>query len=177
MAAGEEREFRILILVGVTACCHPDPVHLCSMNDTGEGPPKSRLLIVADYGVVREGLLALFRAAGKVEAAAGAEEAAWVTQHFAPHVILIDLALSDCDPRQVARSILDRCPASRLLLLEDGVNPAHVRVALTIGACGYWTKHASFDQLAEAVRCVAAGQSSFCPAAQKYLDPTDCNCP
>lgn len=85
------------------------------------------------------------------------------------HVILIDLALSDGHALQTARSIRDRCPASRLLLLDDVVHPASVRAALTMGACGYWTKHASFDQLAEAVRCVAAGKSSFCPAAERRL--------
>ena len=41
-----------------------------------------------------------------------------------------------------------------------------------MGAWGYWTKHATFDEVCEAVRRVAAGQTTFCRRAHRHLQET-----
>ncbi len=142
------------------------------MNGVNGSKAGVRLLIVDAHGVVREGLLALFRQPGGVETSASNDaEVDWVMDRFAPDVVLIRLAPSNGHAMQTARSILGRCPAPRVMLLDDTVCPAHVCVALAIGASGYWTVRASFAQIEEAVRDVAGGKQSFCPAAQRLRAP------
>lgn len=142
------------------------------MSGSDERTPEFRLLIVDDHSVVRQGLLALFQTAGVEDAvASGVGEAVQMTRRFAPDVVLMGMGPPSESPWQTARSILSRRPPPRLLLLDDALRPAHVCSALAAGASGYWTKHAPFEKLAKAVRSVAAGESSFCPEARRYLAP------
>src|SRR5574340_1025992 len=135
---------------GVSARCHWGSVHSALMNGDSEKRTRFRLLIVADHGVVREALAALFREAGEAEpAAAGAQEAVWAIEHFCPRVVLLDAAMADADPFATARIIVDRFPGVRLVFLDDTFRPAQIRSALSVGASGYCTKRASLDQLAE----------------------------
>ncbi len=63
--------------------------------------------------------------------------------------------------------------STRVMFLDQTLRPVHLSMAITAGAHGYWTKLASFNQLCEAVRRVAAGQFSVCPAGRRYLVHAD----
>jgi DNA-binding NarL/FixJ family response regulator len=143
------------------------------MNGIAAQRDKFRLLIVDDHGLFREGLVAMCRTVAGVEAAAtGAEEAVWMVGQFAADVVLINVTLADGDPFQTARKILARRPPPRLLFLDDAISPSNIRAAVELGGHGYWTRRASLDQLAEALRCVASGELSYCPVARRYLVPS-----
>jgi len=143
------------------------------MENARERIDELRLLIVADHRLVREGLAALFRADGATEAVTSAlDEAVWVTERFCPAVVLLGITLPGCRGLRTGRSIMALSSPPGLIYLDEMVRPAHICSALAAGASGYWTKHASFDQLADGVRRVAAGESSFCPAARRYFNST-----
>jgi len=146
------------------------------MNQSqGEQRPEDlHLLIVDDHGMGREGMLALFRRVENVRAeATEPREAAWAVRRFAPEVVLIDLGFSDGQSFDTAESILKQGDSTRVMFLDNTLRPVHLSMAIAAGAHGYWTKRASFDQLCEAVRRVAAGQFSVCPAGGRYLVHTD----
>ncbi|KKK70042.1 hypothetical protein LCGC14_2927970 [marine sediment metagenome] len=144
------------------------------MSEAYERLDELRLLIVHDHGLAREGMLALFRSTEQIRAkGVEAAEAAWVARHLAPDVVLIALALSGACAFETAESILQECRSSRMMFLDDTLRPHHLRMTLAAGAHGYWTKRASFDQLCEAIRRVASGGSSVCPAARRYLVGSD----
>lgn len=128
------------------------------------------LLIVDGHGLVREGMLALFRTAKNIQArAVEPQEAVWAVRRFAPEVALIDLRFSDGQLFETAESILEQADSTRVMFLDHAMRPAHLSMAIAAGAHGYWTKLASFDQLCEAVRRVAAGQFCVCPAGRRYI--------
>ncbi len=140
------------------------------MNETCAGTAPRNLLIVDDHGLVREGLVALFRAEDQFEvAAAGVAEAAWMAQRFSPHVVLINLASTDGRPIQTARSIIAMQPVPSVIFLDDAVNPDHLARMTALGASGYWTKRASFKQLLDGIERVLDGGTSYCPMAEKHL--------
>jgi len=152
--------------LGVTSCCHPHPVHL-PMQMNNPRAPDPRLLIVEEHGLDREGLLALFWLSGHMEAVAvRPEEAVRMARQFAPDVVLMDATLPEGAAFQVAQLIVSQCPTARLLFLDDAIRPENLRAALRLGGSGYWTKDASFEEIAEAVRCLAAGGTAFCPGAK-----------
>jgi len=137
-------------------------------------PGDVHLLIVDDHGLVREGMMGLLQTVENIRARASEpREAIWAARRFAPDVVLIDLSFSDGQSFDTAESILGQCESTRVMFLDHVLRPAHLSMAIAAGAHGYWTKRASFDQLCEGIRRVAAGQFSVCPAARRYLVPVN----
>ena len=129
-----------------------------------------RLMIVEGHALVREGLLSLFWISGDVEAlAVGAEDALRMAGQFLPDIVVLDMTLPAGAALRIAESIVALRPTVKLLFLDDEINAGNVKAALKLNAAGYWTKHASFEQIAEAVCTVAAGGMAFCPGVAEFF--------
>lgn len=140
------------------------------MDTSTKRQTELRLLIVDDQCLFREGLRALFSQSPDIEAMAVApEEAAQRSGRFCAHAAVIGLATPLRRAFAIAEEMTAQCPAPRLLFLDEQIRPVNLAAALQAGADGYWTKYASFDELTAAVRRVAAGKPSFCPATRLYL--------
>jgi DNA-binding NarL/FixJ family response regulator len=123
-----------------------------------------RLLIVDSRALDCTGLKTMFQTVWYVEevvTATGAEEAVRRARKFRPDVVLMNMTLPPPGALEAARQLQSRVPGSRVLFLDDSVRPAHVRGVLAVGGLGYWTRHATFEEIVEAVRLVAAGRSTF----------------
>ena len=148
------------------------------MNERINKPDLSagvRLLIVDEHGLHRAGTRMLFHGVwfvDEVATAGTAEEAVEVARKFCPHVTLMDLAIPSPGPFHSARGIMSQGSDSRVIFLDERFRRFHLRKALDVGASGYWTKHATFDEACEAVRRVAAGQTTFCHRAHRHLQET-----
>ncbi len=128
-----------------------------------------RLLIVDQGGLASGQLSALFLEAGDI-VIRNAEfgEAVRMAELFAPHVVLVDL--SSLGPASyAARSIAALPRAPHGVLLDKAISLVNIRAAAHMGAHGYWTREASPDELAKAIRQVAAGEVSYCPEAYRQL--------
>ena len=135
--------------------------------------PELRLLIVDDHSVFREGLLAMFGKSESVNAVAiGPDEAVRRGRRFRADAAVIGVGAAHRRMFELARRLRAASHSTRLLFLDEGLRPVNLGAALSAGGLGYWTKHASFEELAAAVRRVAAGQWSFSPAAQRHLHLT-----
>jgi DNA-binding NarL/FixJ family response regulator len=95
-----------------------------------------------------------------------------VAGRLLPDVALVYPRFGGHPPLEVAVAIQERCPEARLVYLDDTVRPSGIQAAVEVGVSGYWTKHADFAELAAAVRQVAAGGISFCPAAARCIRGT-----
>jgi len=141
---------------------------------TATSRPESsfRLLILDDHELFCVALRSLFQAErgiSVVGVGTSLQAGARLSDRAVPDVILHKPRLGDYSPFEVARALRDKCPGARLVFLDDAVRPVHVRIAVEVGASGYWTKHAGFSDLAEAVRATAAGDAAFCPAVRKSV--------
>jgi len=144
------------------------------MNESTPSDTKPRLLIVSDQRLLREALQGLFLALGEMEVAAGGfARTSRIVREVDPDVVLLSLGCSRRRSPGELGAVFAEIRSSRWLLLDDAVRPVLLSALMAAGGYGYWTKQASFEQLAEAVRQVAAGRSSFCPAARKFLVPVN----
>jgi len=144
------------------------------MNGPTQPDTGRRLLIVSDQRLLREALEGLFRVLGEMDVAAGElAQTGRIVQESVPDVVLLSLGPSGRRSLVDLGAILVGNRSSRWLLVDDTVRPVLLCTLVAAGGYGYWTKDASFDQLAEAVRQVAAGRPSFCPEAQKFLVPVN----
>jgi two-component system response regulator NreC len=124
------------------------------------------IVLADDHAVVRSGLHLLLDQAGlRVLAEAGDAEAALrsVLGHK-PSVLVLDLNMpGEPTSLEAIPRVADVSPETRVVVLTMQEDPVFAREALRAGALGYVLKEAAEDELVEAVRRAAAGQT--------YLNP------
>lgn len=131
-----------------------------------------RVLIVEDQTLVRQGLRTLLGLLDDVEVVGEAidgEEALAVIGERRPDVVLLDLRLPRRDGLDVLRALGARGAVPPTIILTTFDEDALVLKGLRAGAKGYLRKDVSLEQLAEAIREVAAGKTAFQPALTARL--------
>ena len=125
-----------------------------------------RVLLADDHLVVRAGLRALLGTLpglAVVGEAADGEAAVREAQLLQPDVVLMDVRMPVLDGVEATRQITARVPGTAVLVLTMYEDDATVFTAMQAGARGYLLKDVGQDELAAAIRSVAAGQAIFGP--------------
>lgn len=125
-----------------------------------------RLLVVDDHAVVVEGLsmvLSRFDDFDLVGTASGGAEAVSAVAELQPDVVLMDLSMPDVDGVEATGRIKADHPRVQVLALTAFLESRLVTGAIAAGARGYLLKSVSGDELAAAIRTVAAGGSTLAP--------------
>lgn len=132
------------------------------MTDTRENPSEGplRILLVDDQQLLRRGLgLLLSTAPGLdvvAEAADGAEALAVIGRNR-PDVVLTDARMPRMDGVGLTEHLARDHPDLPVLVLTTFDDDELVRSALAAGAAGFLLKDTSTEELAAAIRTVAAG--------------------
>ena len=132
----------------------------------------SRILIVDDHNLLREGLRSLlsqhadFEVVGEASDGKGAVAAAFA---LVPDIVLMDIALPGMNGMDVTERIKRRLPAVRVIMLTAFKSEEYLRGSLRVGADGYLLKDASADELLLALRCVARGKTYLSPDVSSQL--------
>ena len=131
-----------------------------------------RVVIVDDEPLVRSGLRAILLAEPTIDVVAEADDGvaavATVAEH-SPDVVLMDVRMPNLDGITATERILQRNPATRVLVVTTFSADDYVLDALRAGAAGFLLKRADPDQIREAVRVVARGDTVLFPTAVRRL--------
>jgi DNA-binding NarL/FixJ family response regulator len=131
-----------------------------------------RLVIADDHGVVRGGLRLLLDRQPDMEvvgeAADGAEAVAEALTHL-PDLAILDVAMPVLTGLQATREIKARAPEVGVLILSMHDDERYLFEALKAGASGYVLKQKADQDLVDAVRAVAGGDSFLTNSAQGSL--------
>lgn len=121
----------------------------------------TRVILVDDHPVFRNGLRALLQASGidVVGEAATGEEAVDMTAQLNPDVVLMDLGLPDMSGVEAVGQIVAAQPAARVLVISLYRDDRSVDTALRAGARGYVVKDAPAEEVVAAVQAVASGSA------------------
>lgn len=125
-----------------------------------------RIVLADDHAVVRSGLRLLLDAESEFEVVAEAgdlESARRYVRGHGPDVLVLDLNMPGGSSLDAIPSIRSESPQTQIVVLTMQQEPAFARHALGAGAIGYVLKEAADDELVEAVRRAASGES--------YLNP------
>ncbi|MFF5982928.1 response regulator [Streptomyces olindensis] len=138
---------------------------------SGSGRP-IRVLIVDDQAMVRQGFTVLLGIQPGIEVVGQAQdgaEAVAKAAETAPDVVLMDIRMPGVGGIEATERITAAHPDIRVLVLTTFDLDEYVYDALRAGASGFLLKDASAEQLAEAVRVVAAGEALLAPVITRKL--------
>jgi DNA-binding NarL/FixJ family response regulator len=132
-----------------------------------------RILLVDDHALVREGTRRLLEAENDVEVVAEAssgEEAIEVTRSLQPDIAVMDIAMPGIGGIEATRSIKKYCPETAVLILSAYDDEPYLMALLDAGAAGFLLKNVHGQELIQAIRAVARGESVLQPSiAEKMM--------
>ena len=121
----------------------------------------TRVLLVDDHPVMRDGLQQLLERTGEFQVvghAGDGEEAERVAKEVVPDLVIMDVLMPGRDGIDACREIIDTLPDVRVLILTASTEKDAVIEAVAAGADGYLQKFTGTEQLLAMVRDVAGGE-------------------
>lgn len=125
-----------------------------------------RIILADDHRIMREGLRSLLEKQPDIEVVAEAENgrtAVQLVRELSPDVVIMDIAMPDLNGIGAAHQIITECHGAKVVALSMHADRRFVARMFKAGASGYLLKDCAFEELARAVRTVAANQFYLSP--------------
>ena len=129
-------------------------------------PDKTTVVIADDHTVVRQALRLLIDADDDLQVVAEAgdvPDAERLTRAHRPSVLVLDLNMPGGSSLEAITRLRESVPQTAIVVLTMQNDPAFARRALQAGASGFVLKEAADEELLQAMRLAAAGDT--------YLNP------
>jgi DNA-binding NarL/FixJ family response regulator len=139
-----------------------------------------KVVVTDDQDLVREGLRMMLEAEADIEVvgeAGDGKEALDVARRLDPDVLLMDVRMPELDGIEATARLVAGGGRARVLVLTTFDLDEYVYRAMKAGASGFLLKDATREQLAAAVRTVAAGDALLAPAITRRLIEDFCHRP
>ena len=130
-----------------------------------------RLMLADDHRMLREGLRRSMTEEGFdiVGEAQDGVEAVELAERLVPDVILMDVSMPNCNGVEACRQVKQRIQGTRVVMLTMHADKEVLTDAIRAGASGYLVKDCSTDEIAEAVRMAAQGDTVLSPQLAKSM--------
>ncbi len=125
-----------------------------------------RLLLVDDHAIVRSGMVNMLDSYDEFTVVADTgdgESALLMHDSLKPDITLLDIFMPGMSGLNCLRTIKERSPDSKILMLSSSEKMHDVHLAVEAGADGYLLKKACSSELVDGIKAIAAGRSCFSP--------------
>lgn len=125
------------------------------------------IVLADDHTVIRSALRMLLDGESDLEVVAEAEDADSAIRYLRGHkpaVLLLDLNMPGRPSLDAIPEMREVSPQTAIVVLTMQTEPAFAREALQLGVLGYVLKEAAGEELVQAVRKAAAGETYLQPA-------------
>ena len=127
----------------------------------------TRIVLADDHKIIRDGLRSLLDQQSDIEVVSEAGDGRTAIERvrtLAPDVVVMDIGMPGLNGIEATRRIVAESPGVKVIGLSIHSDKRFVAGLLSAGASRYLPKDCAFEELAQAVRTVAANQV--------YLSPT-----
>ena len=138
------------------------------------------VIVVDDQELFRNGIVELLEERGiRVLADAGlGGDAIRLTSELGPDVVLMDLNMPGMSGVEATQRLTAEAPLVRVLVLTVAADARLTMDALLAGACGYVLKETPIDQIVDAIKAAARGESTISPRVagrliRRLREPSD----
>ena len=121
-----------------------------------------RVLIADDHAILRDGLSRAIQQEDDMTVIGQAEDgriAVDLARELTPDIVVMDIAMPDLNGIEATREIRRQTPEVRVIGLSMHSAKRYVTEMFKAGAAGYLLKDCDFDELANAIRTVAEGNT------------------
>ena len=104
---------------------------------------KTRIIIIDDHPFMRAGIFTYLHKEYDLEIVGEAESgeaAIQLVQECSPHIVIIDLMLTDMPGEGVIKELKQSYPFVKTIVLSNFSDSTHIKVAIKAGAFGYLVK-------------------------------------
>lgn len=138
----------------------------------------TRILVVDQHPIVREGVAATLSDEPSIEIVGGAESgegAIAESERLDPDMIVMDIRLAGMSGIEASRSLRLRKPGIKIVLLTGDPTAGVLTRALATGAQGLVFKRSELSELKKAVSAVSAGMTYVDPDLARRIRSTSSN--
>jgi DNA-binding NarL/FixJ family response regulator len=131
-----------------------------------------RVVLADDHAVVRAGFRLILETEPDIDVvgeAADGREAVTLAALESPDVILMDVQMPGANGLEATRLIAEKAPDVRVLILTTFERDDYVFGALRNGAAGFMLKNSPPEDVIDAVRTVAGGDSLLAPSVTRRI--------
>jgi DNA-binding NarL/FixJ family response regulator len=122
---------------------------------------KTRILVVEDHAIVRDGFVALINREPDIEVcseAASAVEALKLIESAKPDLVIADLILAEGSGLELLKTARSRYPYLPFLIISMQDEEIYAERCIKAGASGYIMKHSATDEFLEAIHTIMRGE-------------------
>lgn len=143
-------------------------------NLTGNLPAKTktRIMVVDDHSIVRDGYRSLIQREPDLEICAEASgQAEAIQKAFAdpPEMVIVDISLEEGSGLDLIRELKSQWPGIKILAVSAHDEMLFAERALHAGALGYINKREASERLIDAIRQVLQGRVSISEKMTEYV--------
>ena len=123
---------------------------------------KTRILIADDHSLVRMGLASLIGYQKDMEVVGEAENGMLAVEQalrLKPDMVIMDIMMPMLDGASATKRVLDALPSTKIFILTSFGSSADLLKAVMAGATGAFLKDSPNNQLLDAIRRVARGET------------------
>lgn len=134
----------------------------------------TRVLLIDDHECWRKFASATLQKGQPESKVIGEASYGWqaiqLAQHLQPDLILLDIGLPQLNGIEVARTIRDVSPTSRILFMSENRSPDIAEAALSTGASGYVVKSDAGRELLPAIKAVLANKRFMSSSLTNHIN-------
>ncbi|MBN1796357.1 MAG: response regulator transcription factor [Sedimentisphaerales bacterium] len=126
----------------------------------------TRIIIVDDHGIIREGLKVLLEKYDDIEVIGQANDgrsAVELTRQLEPDIVIMDITMPNLNGIDATKQIIEQSRKIKVIALSIHSSRHFVADMLKAGASGYVLKESLFDELIEAIDTVTKGKIYLSP--------------
>lgn len=132
----------------------------------------TKVLIVDDHEIMREGMSALLRKYSEFEVvgqAADGRQALGMTEQLRPDIVIMDVGMPNLNGIDATKQLVSLHSGVKVMALSTHSDGAVVAKMIKAGASGYMLKESAFEELVEGLNTLLEGKTFLCNKISKVV--------